>query len=802
MAPLAGTPGVPHVWQHALQPPVRAEAGFSNAAGSVQFPQPKRCQGRLLAVQRASIPVWAASAAGVAATLLPAALVQRARRRRRSNVAKTLQDNIADFYDASSGVWVEIWGEHMHHGYYPKGFRGTLAAHRQAQVDMIEKILMWAGVPPQGSAGAPLTVLDVGCGVGGSSRHLQRKYGSTTMGITLSPWQRGKAQELSELSGQGDVCSFMVADALRMPFPDNSFDLVWSLESGEHMPEKPKFLSELFRVCKPGGRIILVTWVHRDLQPGEALSQAELRLLKRISDAYHLPPWCSIADYAEIARSDLGLVDIQTADWTDNIKPFWGAVIQTAVRPQGWWALARGGWSTLRGALVMPLMASGYSTGTIKFGLLTAVKPLAADRRTGPAAAGEEPAPFSEGAAAQKGAGGGEAAAALASLRGRSVPLWRAGLASSGGGSGSPGCIGLRRPWPKGRGGIRRHQDGSSSETSGSSSRGGLKGVLNNIKDAVKTIWDFSRPHTLLGTLISVPAVHLFAAAPYMASLGLGKVLSVVVASVFSSLPPALLVNVYITGLNQIFDVDIDRVNKPKLPLPAGRLSLAAAWCTCAGCLGSAILWAWSSPARASSWPLHLTLAGSAVLGTAYSAPPVRLKRSPFFAAFCIVVVRGLLVNLGFYCFALEALSQLGVPALGLDVRGSVAAAFFAVFGLVIALMKDVPDVLGDEMHSVRSLSVRVGPERVLNAATRVLWCLLGAASAAFAGFAVSATVAGCHALAIQRALLGLVCLQSLRFAVARRQGINARDSAEVYGLYMDVWRIFYASYLCLPFAR
>jgi hypothetical protein len=50
----------------------------------------------------------------------------------------------------------------------------------------------------------------------------------------------------------------------------------------------------------------------------------------RICEAYYLPKWCSIADYAEIAK-DAGLVDIRTADWTKYVEPFWGKVIQTAL---------------------------------------------------------------------------------------------------------------------------------------------------------------------------------------------------------------------------------------------------------------------------------------------------------------------------------------------------------------------------------------------------------------------------------------------------------------------------------------
>ena len=60
--------------------------------------------------------------------------------------------------------------------------------------------------------------------------------------------QAGRAQQLSDEQGLGDKLGFQVADALRMPFADDSFDLVWSLESGEHMPDKRQFVSELTRV--------------------------------------------------------------------------------------------------------------------------------------------------------------------------------------------------------------------------------------------------------------------------------------------------------------------------------------------------------------------------------------------------------------------------------------------------------------------------------------------------------------------------------------------------------------------------
>lgn len=283
-----------------------------------------------------------------------------------------LKRGIAGFYDASSALWEDVWGEHMHHGYYPKGARRK--DHKQAQVDMIEEVLRWARVGPP-SAAAPRDILDVGCGIGGSSRHIARKFGCKATGVTLSPKQAARANALAAEQGLGARARFRVADALALPFKRRSFDLVWSLESGEHMPDKAAFVSELARVCRPGGKVVIVTWCTRDLAPGETgLKPNEQALLRRINRAFFLPAWCSGAQYASLL-SDKGLVNVQRADWTDEISAFWPAVIGTALRPSGLLGLAKAGLTTARGALVMPLMIRGYSLGLIKFALISADKP-------------------------------------------------------------------------------------------------------------------------------------------------------------------------------------------------------------------------------------------------------------------------------------------------------------------------------------------------------------------------------------------------------------------------------------------
>ena len=160
-----------------------------------------------------------------------------------------------------------------------------------------------------------------------------------------------------------------------MPFEKDSFDLIWSLESGEHMPDKAKFVNELIRVTAPGGRIIVVTWCHRDLEPSETcLTKKEDKLLAKINRAYYLPRWCSVNDYVDLMKSE-GLTDIRRDDWSHIIAPFWRAVIKSSLNLKSAYGLLKSGFSTIRGAYAMLLMLRGFDKGLIKFGLITATKP-------------------------------------------------------------------------------------------------------------------------------------------------------------------------------------------------------------------------------------------------------------------------------------------------------------------------------------------------------------------------------------------------------------------------------------------
>jgi tocopherol O-methyltransferase len=280
-----------------------------------------------------------------------------------------LYQEIKEFYDASSNLWESVWGEHMHHGYYGEDGNYKLD-RRQAQIDLIEELLKWSG---DYTTNRPQAILDVGCGIGGSSLYLAEKFGARVTGITLSPVQANRAKERARAAGLEAKADFQVANALEMPFADNSFDLVWSLESGEHMPDKVKFLQECYRVLKPGGKLIFVTWCHRPTTATTPLTADEQRHLQDIYRVYCLPYVISLPEYTEIV-TQCGFKELHVDDWSTAVAPFWDVVIYSAISPQAVFGLLKAGWKTIEAALSLRLMSEGYRRDLIRFGLIAATK--------------------------------------------------------------------------------------------------------------------------------------------------------------------------------------------------------------------------------------------------------------------------------------------------------------------------------------------------------------------------------------------------------------------------------------------
>ncbi|GJQ09791.1 hypothetical protein GpartN1_g1582.t1 [Galdieria partita] len=287
---------------------------------------------------------------------------------------------IATFYDTRSSLWETLWGEHMHHGYY--GEAGNEKKDRiRAQEDMIEELWKFAELDDLLSKSSVVRVLDVGCGIGGAARYLAKKYQSIHVtGITLSKAQVERGNLLTKEQDLEGRVELIMADAHHIPFSDHSFDIVWSLESGEHMADKYLFLSELCRVLKPDGKLAMLVWCHRKCPP--PLSDEERAILYSIYEAYRLPYICSLEELSNVALK-VGISRLHEADWSASAFPFWIQVLQTAFSMKAIAELRNAGWDTVRSVFAIRHMLQALQRELLVLGALSGTKKLSNEQLIG-----------------------------------------------------------------------------------------------------------------------------------------------------------------------------------------------------------------------------------------------------------------------------------------------------------------------------------------------------------------------------------------------------------------------------------
>jgi MPBQ/MSBQ methyltransferase len=278
--------------------------------------------------------------------------------------------SVANAYDqwTEDGILEFYWGEHIHLGHYgsPPRRKNFLAA----KVDFVHEMARWGGLD-----GLPLgtTVLDVGCGIGGSSRILARDYGFAVTGVTISPQQVERARQLTPTGVNAQFC---VDDAMALSFPDGSFDVVWSIEAGPHMPDKAIFAKELLRVLKPGGILVVADWNQRDDRQ-KPLNFWEKPVMQQLLDQWSHPAFASIEGFSELLDAT-GMLDgyVTTADWTAETLPSWlDSIWQGIVRPQGLVRFGASGFiKSLREVPTLLLMRLAFGTGLCRFGMFRAVR--------------------------------------------------------------------------------------------------------------------------------------------------------------------------------------------------------------------------------------------------------------------------------------------------------------------------------------------------------------------------------------------------------------------------------------------
>ncbi len=212
--------------------------------------------------------------------------------------------DIADYYNQTLNHYRRWWKldkvMSVHYGYWDHSTRNFQEALLRLNDIMADMVQMETG----------FKVLDAGCGVGGSLFYLAEEYGINGFGITLSEKQLEFAEKLKSKSNFADSIGFKLEDYCSTSFPDNTFDVVWCIESITSTAEKEKFAREAYRLLKKHGKLIIADYYK--------ISDHEL--LEKWRKTWSMAPFVNSKEFEKIIKS-AGFVLIDDRNITGNIYP-------------------------------------------------------------------------------------------------------------------------------------------------------------------------------------------------------------------------------------------------------------------------------------------------------------------------------------------------------------------------------------------------------------------------------------------------------------------------------------------------
>ncbi len=261
------------------------------------------------------------------------------------------QREIRFHYDLATPFYRLLWGRHIHHGLW-NGTESTTTAQEQLIDTMAARAVR------SGDA-----VLDVGCGMGGSSIRLARLHGCQVTGITLSPVQRFWATRAARWHRVASRTNFRRQDAEQMVAPPASYDVVWSVECTEHLFDKPAFFRRAAGWLKSGGRMAICAWLAAEPPHSAAVAQQ----VRDVCEGFLCPSLGTMSDYAGW-MSDAGLVQVQCADWTDRVVQTWEICLERIRRTRVTWLARFFGRNAVCFVDRFETILQAYRTGAMRYG--------------------------------------------------------------------------------------------------------------------------------------------------------------------------------------------------------------------------------------------------------------------------------------------------------------------------------------------------------------------------------------------------------------------------------------------------
>ncbi|WP_320065571.1 SAM-dependent methyltransferase [Micromonospora sp. RTGN7] len=274
-------------------------------------------------------------------------------------MTKPTPTEIGHGYDAFADLLDQIWGENLHHGYWDDTFDET--SLEDATNRLTDKLSGLLTIEPGDR------LLDLGCGIGEPAIKLATAHDIEVVGVSISERQVQRANDRVASAGLAGRLSFQLADAMELPFPDESFDIVWALESLHHMPDRWHVLRQVARVLRPGGRVAIGDFLLVSGADGQEPDAARVREVSK-----GVLSIVGIDEYLSNIRA-AGLVPEAIEDVSKHTQPSWGkaAVRFEALRDQ---ALPHIGAEQFE--LTLSRFHGFSEESTLGYVLLTARKPV------------------------------------------------------------------------------------------------------------------------------------------------------------------------------------------------------------------------------------------------------------------------------------------------------------------------------------------------------------------------------------------------------------------------------------------
>ena len=269
-------------------------------------------------------------------------------------------ETVASHYNDLDPFYREIWGLHVHHGYWQTGEESS----EEATIALIEHLFQGLNL------NAKSQICDIGCGYGETSRYLAKKYGSDVTGLSVSREQL----EIAKSLGENPSVHLLHRDWMKNDLPSDFFDLAFSIESSEHMPDLRKFFQEAYRVLRPGGSLRICAWLSKK-NPNDWEMK---HLLKPICEEGRLR-LCSVSEYKQL-MSETGFSDYHYEDITDQVKKTWTLCIQRCALkfltdPKYLRFFLKGSSSNKKFLLSLLRIRAAYESKSMTYGIFKVVKP-------------------------------------------------------------------------------------------------------------------------------------------------------------------------------------------------------------------------------------------------------------------------------------------------------------------------------------------------------------------------------------------------------------------------------------------